>query len=109
VILLSERGNRESDSQAAAFAALITGEQMAEAEVKRRGRPSKGDEAKTSTERAKDHDAALIASGGRILNRVRISAEAAEALLLLNTYYKSDRAAIEAAVLYLHKHRRGKV
>jgi hypothetical protein len=82
---------------------------MAEAEVKRRGRPSKGDEAKTPTERAKDHDAALLASGGRILSRVRLSAEAAAALGRLSKYYKKDRAALEAALMYLDKHRHDKV
>ncbi|WP_081651425.1 hypothetical protein [Cupriavidus sp. WS] len=72
-------------------------------ETKRgRGRPATG-EAKTPTQRVKGLDAALIESGGRILNRLRLSAEAATALANLTESYSSDRAAIEAALIELNK------
>jgi hypothetical protein len=63
-----------------------------------RGRPVTG-EAKTPTQRASAFDAALVASGGRILSRVRLSPEAADALRKLSEHYGSDRAGIEAALL----------
>lgn len=72
-------------------------------ETKRgRGRPATG-EAKTPTQRVKDLDAALVASGGRILNRVRLSPEATAALANLSQHYDSDRAVIEAALIELNK------
>ncbi|CAJ0807586.1 MULTISPECIES: hypothetical protein [Ralstonia] len=71
-------------------------------EIKRRGRPATG-EARTPTQRVKDLDAALLASGGRILNRVRLSAEAAGALQELSERYGSDRAAIEAVLIEFNK------
>lgn len=67
-------------------------------ERRQRGRPVTG-EAKTPTQRAKAFDEALLASGGRVLNRVRLSAEATEALKALSTHYESDRASIEAALI----------
>ncbi len=74
-------------------------------EVKRgRGRP-RTSEASTSTQRGKEFDAALLSAGGRILNRVRLSAEAAEALQALSEEHGSDRAAIEHALIALHNMR----
>ncbi len=62
-----------------------------------RGRPRSG-AAKTSTQRGKAADDALVASGGRILSRVRLSAEAAGALAALSKRDGSDKAAIEQAL-----------
>ena len=78
------------------------------AEPKRRGRPATGPSptAKTPTERVKALDAELIASGGRILGRVRLSADAAAALARLSQEYGSDRAAIEAALISQTKNER---
>lgn len=71
-------------------------------EAKRpRGRPSTG-EAKTPTQRVKALDEALVASGGRILNRTRLSPEATTALAALSGHFGSDRAAIEAALIDLN-------
>ena len=67
-------------------------------ERRQRGRPATG-EAKTPTQRARAFDDALLASGGRVLNRVRLSAEAAEALKALSEMYESERASIEAALI----------
>jgi hypothetical protein len=44
-------------------------------------------------------DEALIASGGRILSRTRLTAEASAALAALAKRHGSDRAAIEAALI----------
>ncbi|AMR80268.1 hypothetical protein A2G96_09415 [Cupriavidus nantongensis] len=75
----------------------------AQQEAKRgRGRPATG-EAKTATQRVKDLDAALVESGGRILNRLRLSAEATAALANQSERYGSDRATIEAALIELDK------
>jgi N-acyl-D-aspartate/D-glutamate deacylase len=63
-----------------------------------RGRPVTG-KAKTPTERVKALDAALLASGGRILNRVRLSAEAVAALAALTDAHGSERAAIENSLI----------
>lgn len=63
-----------------------------------RGRPVTG-QAKTPTQRASAFDAALLASGGRILSRVRLSADAAKALRALSEQLGSDRAAIEQALI----------
>lgn len=63
-----------------------------------RGRPVTGT-AKSSTERGKAADAALLHAGGRILNRVRLSPEAATALALLIERDGTDRAAIEQALI----------
>jgi hypothetical protein len=72
-------------------------------EAKRgRGRPVTG-EAKTPTQRVKALDEALLASGGRILSRTRLEADAAAALANLATLYGTDRAAIEAALIELNK------
>lgn len=71
-------------------------------ELKRRGRPHTG-EAKTPTERVRALDEALIASGGRVLSRTRLSPEATAALAGLSDRYGSDRAAIEAALIALNK------
>ncbi len=71
-------------------------------EIKRRGRPLTG-EAKTPTERVKALDEALIALGGRVLSRTRLSPEATAALARLSGRYGSDRAAIEAALIALNQ------
>lgn len=63
-----------------------------------RGRPSTG-KAKSSTERGKELEVALLASGGRVLSRVRLSPEAAKALATLSKLRGSDRAAIEQALI----------
>lgn len=63
-----------------------------------RGRPVTGN-AKTTTERVKALDAALLASGGRVLNRVRISGEAVAALAVLSELHGSERAAIENSLI----------
>lgn len=67
-------------------------------EPARRGRPVTG-KAKTSTERGKAHDEALLAAGGRILSRVRLSPAAARALEALSAVHDSDRMAIEEALI----------
>ena len=64
----------------------------------RRGRPATG-KAKTSTERGKVLEAALKASGGRILNRVRLGPEATAALAALSEQCGTERAAIEQALI----------
>jgi len=63
-----------------------------------RGRPVAGN-AKSSTERARALEEALLASGGRILGRVRLSPDAAAALTTLSERCGSDRAAIELALI----------
>ena len=76
-------------------------------EPKRPGRPATGSsaDAKTATQRVKALEAELIASGGRILGRVRLSADAAQALAHLSDKHGSDRAAIEAALIAQNKRR----
>ncbi len=68
----------------------------------RRGRPVTGT-AKTATERSQDRDAALVAAGGRVINRVRLSADAAAALARLGAKFPDERSAIEAALIELDK------
>ncbi len=79
----------------------MNGEEMSETK-RRRGRPATG-KAKTSTQRVKELDEALEASGGRVLNRTRLSPEATAALSALSAHYGSDRAAIEAALIAHNK------
>lgn len=67
-----------------------------------RGRPPTG-EAKSSNERGKAMESALIASGGRVMSRVRISAEAASALAKLVRKHGTERAAIEYALMHVGK------
>lgn len=85
---------------------LNTGPNKVTPEPKRRGRPATGPspDAKTPTQRVKALDAELIASGGRILGRVRLSADAAQALAYLSEKHGSDRAAIEAALIAQNKY-----
>ncbi|AEA65983.1 hypothetical protein bgla_4p2180 (plasmid) [Burkholderia gladioli BSR3] len=66
-----------------------------------RGRPATG-KAMTPTERVKAADAALVASGGRVMSRMRLSPAATAALAVLKKRYGSDRAAIEAALIALN-------
>ena len=63
-----------------------------------RGRPATG-KAKTPTERVKALDAALLASGGRVLNRLRLSVEAVAALAVLAELDGSERAAVEISLI----------
>lgn len=63
-----------------------------------RGRPATG-QAKSSTERGKAADEALVSSGGVILNRVRLSPEAARALERLIAPDKSQREVIQNALI----------
>lgn len=67
-------------------------------EAKKRGRPVTG-KAKTSTERGKAADAALLLSGGRIIKTMRLNSEAATALLALSSHYGTDRGAFENALI----------
>ncbi len=79
------------------------GKKMIEALVRaRKGRPVTG-KAKSSTERGKAADEALIAAGGRILSRVRLSPEAAAALFALSEVEGGDRSAIEKALIETKK------
>lgn len=66
-----------------------------------RGRPATG-KAKTSAERNKTADAALVAAGGRVL-RVRLSPEAAAALSVLAAKFESDKQSIDAALIFTAK------
>jgi hypothetical protein len=68
------------------------------ASQKRRGRPASG-KALTSSQRVQRADALLLAEGGRILNRVRLSPDAAKALAYLSEVYGSDRAACQASII----------
>lgn len=63
-----------------------------------RGRPVTGT-AKTSTERGKAADEALVASGGMILNKLRLSPEAAAALTQLLDSDGTAREAIQQALI----------
>lgn len=65
----------------------------------RRGRPPTG-QAKTASERSNMRDAELLAAGGRIFNRLRLSPEAVTALSKLRKAgAPTDRAAIEQALI----------
>ncbi len=67
-----------------------------------KGRPATG-VAKTSTERGRSADQMLVESGGRVLSRVRLGKEAADALVRLKIKYGTERAAIEWALLSIDK------
>lgn len=71
---------------------------MVEVAKAHRGRPATG-QAKSSTERGKAADEALVRSGGVILNRVRLTPEAAAALALLSERDGSQREAIQQALI----------
>lgn len=64
----------------------------------KRGRPPTGT-AKTATARSNDRDAALLAAGGRVINRVRLSPAAAAALARMAGRFVDERTAIEAALI----------
>ena len=68
--------------------------------VKRRVATSKE---KSSTERIASMEAALQASGGRVLGTLRLSAEAAAALEVLTKRYGTVRKAIEQALITAKK------
>ena len=72
-----------------------------EAKKALRGRPATG-KAKTSAERSKAADEALIASGGRVL-RARLSPAAAQALAVLSTSLGSDKEGIDSALIFAAK------
>ena len=63
-----------------------------------RGRPPTG-KAKTSTERGKAADEALMRAGGVILNKLRLSPEAAAALAQLIDSDGTVRDAIQQALI----------
>ncbi|ABO60312.1 hypothetical protein LA345_37430 (plasmid) [Burkholderia vietnamiensis] len=64
----------------------------------KRGRPATG-VAMTGSERAEKREKELRAAGGRTLNRVRLGPEASSALNEIAPSYKSEREAIEAAII----------
>jgi hypothetical protein len=64
----------------------------------KRGRPVTGT-AKTATERSQGRDATLVDAGGRVINRLRLSPEAAAALARFANGFPDERSAIEAALL----------
>ena len=66
-----------------------------------RGRPRTGT-AKTSTQRGKAADAALLASGGRIV-RARLSPDAAAALNILAERAGSQKDALDQALIHAAK------
>jgi hypothetical protein len=66
-----------------------------------RGRPATGT-AKTSTERGKAADDALLAAGGRIM-RARLSPDAATALDLLAERAGSQKEALDQALIHAAK------
>ena len=73
---------------------------MQESQIQtKRGRKPTG-EAKSSTERGKAADDALIEAGGRIMNKVRLSPKASSALDVLITMSESQRDALEKALLF---------
>jgi hypothetical protein len=63
-----------------------------------RGRPVTGN-AKTSAERSKAADEALVAAGGRVL-RARLSPAAAAALATIKASLGSDKDALDAALVF---------
>jgi hypothetical protein len=63
-----------------------------------RGRPRTG-KAKSSTERGKSADDALVQSGGLILNKLRLSPEAVAALAQLVALDGTAREAIQLALI----------
>jgi len=67
-----------------------------------RGRPVSGT-AKTPTERSQARDSALLAAGGRVINRVRLSPEATVALSRFADGFSDERSAIEAALIAFDK------
>jgi len=66
-----------------------------------RGRPVTG-KAKSSTERSKAADEALVASGGRIM-RARLSPDSAASLAILKAALGSDKNALDAALNFAAK------
>ncbi|HEP6431504.1 TPA: hypothetical protein VDB83_005836 [Burkholderia cenocepacia] len=63
-----------------------------------RGRPASG-AAMTSSERAEKREKQLREAGGRTLSRLRLGPEASRALTEIAPNYKSEREAIEAAII----------
>jgi len=78
--------------------------------AKKTVKPVKVVEPKTSTDRVQKLNAALLESGGRILNRVRLSKEAVDSLgYLCDGYYESERAAIDDSLIELAKRKKARV
>ena len=70
-----------------------------------KGRKKSGN-AKTTTQRVNALDTALKASGGRILSRVRLSAEAAIALSQLSESKETERTIIERSLILAAKNQK---
>ncbi len=86
--------NLKSAGVQKASAGTTSGAQKSE----KRGRPATG-VAMTGSERAEKREKELRAAGGRTLNRVRLGPEASGALNEIAPRYKSEREAIEAAII----------
>lgn len=71
---------------------------MEEVQKPRRGRRPTG-EAKTSAQRSKAADEALVAAGGRVM-RARLSPAAATALATIKASMGSDKDAMDAALIF---------
>jgi hypothetical protein len=74
-----------------------------EKEIAPKRRRTATGKAKSSTERIASMEAALQASGGRVLGTLRLSAEAAAALEVLTERYGTVRMAIEQALIKAKK------
>jgi len=71
---------------------------MEEVQKSRRGRRPTG-KAKTSAQRSKAADEALVAAGGRVM-RARLSPTAASALATIKASMGSDKEALDAALIF---------
>lgn len=69
-----------------------------QAQQSNKGRQKSGI-AKTTTQRVNAMDAALKASGGRILSRLRLSANASNALKTLSSTGQTERSIIESSLI----------
>ena len=72
------------------------------------GRPPRFNYVPDSSERAKTFDTQLLERGGRILNKLRIDGAPSAALARLKEQHKTDRAAIEFALLECDPARKAK-
>lgn len=87
----AKRGRRRASTAVATKVA-------AEPDKRARGRPASG-VAMTSSERAAKRERELREAGGRTLSRVRLGPEASLALSAIAGGYKTEREAIEAALI----------
>jgi hypothetical protein len=71
---------------------------MDDVQKPRRGRPATG-EARTSAQRGKAADEALVAAGGRVM-RARLSPAATTALATLRAKLGSDKEALDFALIF---------